>query len=196
MVIEEPGVQVFGQMELVSLIQKGGFHYSHCMSIGNPRRWFHSRAVDQEVPALFDEEFKDLLRLEFYDVDKRSNLPKWRIPKRIPRRSDVRNSISFFRRTKDVATGYTLHCWQGISRSVAFALGYLYLITKSEKSAGRLLREIRPQAGPHRLIVLFFDQELGCNLSEQAKLIRAERTTQIIRDIDGVEAELEEMPDP
>jgi predicted protein tyrosine phosphatase len=192
--IEEPGVQVFGQMELVSHLGGGGFHYSHCVSIGNPKRWFHPRAIDQIVPALFYSRFQGLLRLEFYDVERKSNLPKWKMPKRVPTRSDVKSAISFFWKTRGVATGYTLHCWQGISRSTAFALGYLFLITKSEEEAGALLQRIRPEASPHPLIVLYFDQELGCNLSEQARQIRSFRMREMSHGLEGTEAELEELP--
>jgi predicted protein tyrosine phosphatase len=78
----------------------------------------------------------------------------------------VRRVIRFFHATKAAAGGYTVHCWQGASRSPAVALGLLYLITGSEKTSVMILQNIRPDAHPNPWIVRLFDEELGSNLSE------------------------------
>ncbi|MBA7715417.1 hypothetical protein ES703_124461 [subsurface metagenome] len=116
-------------------------------------------------------------------------------PKRIPNRSDVRRAIKFYRRTRQRTSGYTLHCWRGISRSTAFALGFLYLMTGSENEAKERLQEIRPDAIPLQLIVVYFDLELGCNLSKVNDAIRKERIEAWKRELDLAEDMLlEELP--
>ena len=160
------GVEVFAQLELEEHIDDA--HYSHLVSIGNPISLFTINRPDTKIPKIFKKRFKKILRLSFYDVEKKSHLNRRQFPKRVPKRSDVRKAIRFFNATKEDTIGYTLHCWQGISRSTAFALGYLYLITGSEESAIMTLRDIRPEAHPHSGIVKMFDEELGCNLSAVA----------------------------
>ena len=170
-----PLVQVFGQIELVEHLQAGGRHHTHCISIGNPRSIFSRRSRDNAVPPIIKKNFDKVLRLNFYDVEEKRHL-RWRqFPKRIPRRSDVKRLIRFFRATKDHASGYTIHCWQGVSRSTAVALAFLYMMTGSEEQAKSRLQAIRPEAGPHQRLVLWFDQELGTHLSEVAAEMRQER---------------------
>jgi predicted protein tyrosine phosphatase len=190
--IEPPGVQIFGQRELVDHLAAGGRHYSHCISIGNPGRGF-GRPDTTEPPEL-RRHFRRILRLAFYDVENRSQLGTMR-PRRVPRRSDVRRVIRFFRRTREQATGYTLHCWGGVSRSPAMALGVLYLLTGSEDEAGQLLRRLRPDAAPHRMIVEYFDELLGCRLAAVSDAIRAEHIQRMRRQLDlSADALLEELP--
>ena len=170
-----PLVQVFGQIELVERLQAGGRHHTHCISIGNPRSIFSRRGPDNTVPRTIKKGFDKVLRLNFYDVEEKRHL-RWRqFPKRIPRRSDVKRLIRFFRATKDHASGYTIHCWQGVSRSTAVALAFLYMMTGSEEEAKSQLQAIRPEAGPHQRLVLWFDQELGTHLNEVAAAMRQER---------------------
>ncbi len=191
-VIEPPGVQVFGQRELVEHLESGGRHYSHCISIGNPGRGFGR--PDTVMPRMFRRHFRRILRLAFYDAEKVSHLDTMR-SRRIPRTSDIRRVIRFFRRTRRRATGYTLHCWGGVSRSPAVALGILYLITGSKTTSGDILRRIRPDAAPHQGIVRSFDELLGSNLRALSDGIRAERIARMQRELDLTgDALLEELP--
>lgn len=170
-----PPVQVMGQNELIEHLKSGGKHHSHCISIGNPRGFFTRTGPDKSVPEVFRTYFKKILRLSFYDVEEKRNLTWRQLPRRIPKRSDVKRLIRFFQKTQPYASGYTIHCWQGVSRSTAAALAYLYMITKSEDEAKRILMEHRPEAGPHQKLVKWFDEELGCNLTRVADEIRKER---------------------
>jgi predicted protein tyrosine phosphatase len=190
--IRPPGVQVFGQRELLDHLAAGGWHYSHCVSIGNPGRGF-GRPDTVEPPEL-RRRFRRVLRLAFYDVEEMRHLGTMR-PRRIPRRSDVRRVIRFFRRTRAEADGYTLHCWGGVSRSPAMALGILYLITGSEQEAGAILNRIRPDAGPHQGILRHFDDLLGSRLAVVGAKIRAEHVERMRRELDlTADALLEELP--
>lgn len=190
--IRPPGVQIFGQLELLDRLETGGGHYSHCISIGNPGRGF-GRPDTVEPPGL-RRHFRRVLRLAFYDVETTDQLGAMR-PRRVPRRSDVRRVIRFFRRTRGAADGYTLHCWGGVSRSTAVGLGLLYLITGSEQEAGGILRRIRPEAGPHRAIVRYFDELLGCRLTPVSDALRAEKLEKMRRELDlTADALLEELP--
>jgi predicted protein tyrosine phosphatase len=190
--IRPPGVQIFGQLELLEHLARGDGHHSHCISIGNPGRGFGR--PDTVEPRELRRHFRRVLRLAFYDVESVGQLGAMR-PRRVPRRSDVRRVIRFFRRTRGEADGYTLHCWGGVSRSTAVGLGLLYLITGSEREAGDALRRIRPEAGPHRAIVRYFDELLGCRLSPVSDAIRAEKIQKMRRELDLTEdALLEELP--
>jgi len=185
-------VQVFGQRELVEHLEAGGDHYSHCISIGNPGRGFGR--PDTVMPPVFRRHFRRILRLAFYDVEEMRHLGTMR-PRRIPRRSDVRRVIRFFRCTRREADGYTLHCWGGISRSTAIALGILYLLTGSEQEAAETLLRVRPEAGPHRKIVRYFDELLGCDLTAVNDGIQLRRIERMRRELDLTEdALLEELP--
>lgn len=191
--IEPPGVQVFGQQELVEHLASGGRHYSHCISIGNPGR--RVDRPDTVEPPELRRHFHRVLRLAFYDVENVKQLGTMR-PRRVPRRSDVRRVIRFVRRTRGKATGYTIHCWRGSSRSPAVALGILYLITGSEKEAGETLRRIRPDSAPHQGIVRYFDAELGCDLTPVSDGIRRAWIEKMRRELDLTEdALLEELPE-
>ena len=169
------GVEVFGQLELVERLKAHKPHYDHLISIGNPKRLFGAPQPDEAMPSLFKEHFRRILRLEFYDVEEKRHLRPWQLPRKIPSLSDVRKVIKFYRDTRNEASGYTIHCWQGISRSTAFALGILYLITGSEAQARETLKRIRPEAGPHQRIVKWFDQELGSHLQVENDRLRRER---------------------
>jgi predicted protein tyrosine phosphatase len=156
-------VEVLSQLDLEGSLDKP--HYSCLVSIGNPISLFTINRPDTHMPRAFKKHFKKILRLSFYDVEKKDHLHPRQFPKIVPTRAHVKRAIHFFNETKDHTNGYTLHCWQGISRSTAFALGFLYMITGSEKTAMMILKNIRPEARPHQGIVKMFDEELGCNLS-------------------------------
>lgn len=116
------GIEVLGQIELETHIDEP--HYSHLVSIGNPISLFTINRPDTSMPRLFRKRFKRILRLSFYDVETKSHLSRRQFPKKVPRKSDVRRAIQFFKATSDTANGYTLHCWQGVSRSAASPLGF------------------------------------------------------------------------
>lgn len=63
-----------------------------------------------------------------------------------------------------------IHCFQGVSRSTAMALGLLSARLGPQEAADRL-RRIRPEATPNRLIVALWDRHLQLNgrLSEEAE---------------------------
>ena len=189
-------IQVFGQRELVEYIQSGGEVASHLVSIGNPGRGVRAEAEDATMPTLFRSAFREFLRLEFYDVEYRRHLGPMR-PRRIPLRRDIRRVIRFFRRTAGAATGYTIHCWRGISRSTAIALGYLYLIHGDEQLAVDNLKQIRPEAGPHPRMVRYFDQILGSDLSSKNDQLREIRFRELkewfFNEIEDGDALLEEL---
>lgn len=187
-------VQIFAEEDLVKHIESGQQHYTHLISIGNPQRFLGGANPGQTMPPIFRRSFKEILRLEFFDVEMREHLGPMR-PKRVAMLKDVRRAIHFWRRTRYYASGYTFHCWRGISRSPALALGYLYLISGSECEAGKLLRELRPQAMPLRILVRYFDEILGSNLSVVNDRIRAERIAEIKRELlADVDDLLEELP--
>jgi hypothetical protein len=74
-------------------------------------------------------------------------------------------------------------------------LGLLYLVTGSERDAGDILRRIRPGAVPHRAIVRYFDELLGCRLTPVSDAIRAEKLEKMRRELDlSGDALLEELP--
>ena len=170
-------VEVLAQGELLSHIDEP--HYNCLVSIGNPISLLSSNRGDTWMPEVFKKRFKKILRLSFYDVEEKAHLGKRQFPKIVPARRHVRRAISFFNKTSDSTNGYTMHCWAGVSRSTAFALGYLYMITGSEEEAMMILRNVRPQARPHQGIVKMFDDELGCNLTLVNDYLRREQVEKL-----------------
>lgn len=162
--MENLGVEVLGQLELENRIDEP--HYSHLVSVGNPVSLFTVNRPDTRMPRVFRGRFRGVLRLSFYDVERKGHLGRRQFPRTIPARRHVRRLIRFFNATRATASGYTVHCWQGMSRSPAVALGLLYLITGCEDTAAMILRNICPNAHPNPRIVSLFDRELASNLSE------------------------------
>lgn len=157
-------IQIFSEKELIDHLMAGGEHFSHCISIRNP---------EQTMPAIFKTAFRSILELKFYDVATADQLGPAQTIKRVPERIDVKGVIEFFKRTRAQASGYVIHCWQGISRSPAVALGVLYLITGSEEAAAKALNRLRPDSRPHQTLVRFFDEELGSHLTRvNAEILR------------------------
>ena len=150
------GVQVFGEHELLDRILKEEKVYSHCISIRSP---------DQEMPEILPPAFTEVLELKFYDVESEDQLPTQQ-DKRAPRLTDAERVVEFVRRTKDTASGYTIHCWHGHSRSTAVALGVLYMLLGSEEEAANYLVRVRPAPlpSPNRALLAHFDQVLGSKL--------------------------------
>lgn len=188
-------VEVLGQLELVESLQTGHLHFSHLISIGNPKQILRRSRPDEMMPRQFGSHFTRILRLEFFDVEDRRHLRRWQFPKTIPNRAHVRKVIRFYEQTRERANGYTIQCWQGISRSTGIALGLLYMICGSEVGARAALRKIRPEAIPNHRIVAFFDKELGCDLSAANEEIRKERIDTWKKELDLIEeSALEELP--
>lgn len=159
-------VQIFGEEELIQHLKNGGSIYSHLISIGNPKKLIGKQNHGQFIPDIFKSKFKKILRLDFFDVDKKEHLRPKQFPKKIPESIDIKKIINFYNTTKNEATGYTIHCWRGVSRSTAVGLCILYMITKLEDKARQLLQQIRPQAMPLKRIVELFDLEYGSNLTD------------------------------
>ena len=143
------GVQVFGEHELLDRILKGERHYSHCISIRSP---------DQQMHDLIPANFEEVLELKYYDVEREDQLPDYFADMRAPRLEDARSVIDFVHRTRNRATGYTIHCWHGHSRSTAVAMGVLFMRD--------YLVRVRPEPkpSPNRAILGHFDQLLGSKL--------------------------------
>ena len=169
------GIQVFGEHELRDRIKAGKGHFSHCISIRNP-----GETLAPEIEAAFCE----VLELEFFDEERAEDLPKHAAERRIPGPGDVDRIIDFVRRAAGdpKLTGFTVHCWRGISRSTAVALGLIYSILKDEERATKALMKIRPQSMPHTGIVRMFDKVLGSNLKPyRAKIHRYRLERMFIR---------------
>ena len=181
-------IQVFGQDELEERIKNGNKVYSHLISIGNPGI---KPQPDILIPKIFKSAFTSILRFRFYDATKKEQLgPKQRI-KRIPNKKDVKKLIKYYQKTKNKATGYTIHCWRGISRSTAMAYILLYLIYKDEKIASDELISIRRNAMPNRLIISIFDELYDTNLSEFNKTIFKSRIERMRQELSNTVEELE-----
>jgi len=69
-------------------------------------------------------------------------------------------------------SGYTIHCWRGISTSTAVALGLLYILCEDERLAATELGRIRRHVMPLSRIVGYFDSLLGSDLASQAEYLR------------------------
>ena len=177
-----PDVQVFGEEELVSRLEAGGRVLSHCISIRNP---------NQQMPKVIRDSFEQVLELRFRDVEDATHL----LPQQaneIVTLEHIRQVITFFNATKDRATGYTVHCWHGQSRSTAVALGLLYMITGSEEEAGQILARVRrdPLPVPLQRIVRYFDELLGCSLTPIAFELRNKWFDKEKRELKAMEASI------
>ena len=166
---------------------------SHCISIRNYHRFMPP--LDGAVSSAF----KEILHLEFHDVESRDWLPpnSERIP--IPEKDDIVHTMRFFNSVvKDPGlTGFTIHCWRGISRSSAIAAGIIYMVLNDEARTVNYLRSIRPKALPLPRIIRFWDEVLGSDLSRHTDAIRAgtfkEMKRQFLEDICDDDL-LEELP--
>jgi predicted protein tyrosine phosphatase len=187
-------IRVFGELELLELVKEGENLPDHLISIGNPHLPWRPWMPGEYLQPLFRKSFKRILRLAFFDVERKDLLGKMR-PRRIPEARDVMRVIRFWEGTRGGASGYVLHCWGGVSRSAGMALGLLYLECGSEEEAARRLRSIRPEAGPHRGILRHFDRELGSHLWEAGEAMVAERMAALKRELDEELSEFyEELP--
>jgi len=182
-------VQVFGEQELLDYLDKGGRVYSHCISIRNP---------DQAMPNRLPSVFKQIMELKFYDVSDESQLPH-SLPRRAPGKKDARRVIRFFKDTKKEATGYTIHCWHGHSRSTAAALAILYMLLGTERAAVEHLVRIRPDPKPSPNLgwLAQFDRLLGSDLVSEGKRLQAIFIEELRKDLIALFpplGEIEELP--
>lgn len=184
-------IRVFGELELLDLVERGVQLPDHLISIGNPRPPWRRAMPGEFLQPAFKDRFKRILRLQFFDAERKDHLGELR-PRRIPTRRDVRRVIRFWDGSKDEASGYVVHCWGGLSRSAGVALGLLYLDSGSEVEAARRLRAIRPEAGPHRLILRLFDAELGSRLFEAGSAFAAARLAELKQRLE--DESCEELP--
>lgn len=158
-------IGIYGENELIEILKDGKTPHTHCISIGNP---------GQDIPLEISKSYVSVLRLEFYDVDSVEDLMPEQA-KRIPEQADTARVIDFYKSTNKSATGYDIHCWQGVSRSTAVGLGLLKLMGYEEDASESILLSIRPKAAPHKRIVRYFDRELGSRLSVVAESIHRKK---------------------
>lgn len=167
-------IQIFGEKELEKRIENGLHIHSHCISIRNSK----SSGVSIEknfISKKIKDSFIDILELYFHDLEKKENLPEG-VKGRLPSYRDIKRVYKFYNKAikHPHFTGFTVHCWSGISRSSAVALGLAYLMISDEEAAARLIMNIRPEAVPLPRVVSFWDRLLKTNLIGQAHIIREE----------------------
>ncbi len=153
-----PYIQIFGETQLDELLANQEEYFDHCISIGSP---------GEKMLNSIKDNFVSYLRLEFHDIDEKKYLNDI-----LPSLSDVEKIINYFNETKDVATGYVIHCHAGVSRSAAVGIALLYMITKSEEKSLQIFYEIKKLALPNKKLIELFDKKLGSNLTIICDLIR------------------------
>lgn len=151
-------INIFGEDELVNRIINNGVTYKNIVSIGDP---------GSTVPELVRKEAESILELRFLDLDE--PLPNHDSTTEImPELEDVKKVINFYN-AANIKDGFTVHCWQGLSRSAAVAMCILYLYYGKEKVVFKELSSIRPYAKPNTRILKLFDGIYGTNLEIKAK---------------------------
>ena len=160
-------IQVLGENELLHKITKGQTIGSHCISIRNP---------DMEMPDSIPSAFKKIIELKFLDVLEGQQAPQ---------EEDAQRIVRFVTETQKEATGYTIHCWGGHSRSTAAALAVVYMFLGDEEKSARHLLKIRrdPKPSPNLTFLGHFDRLLGSNLVAVGKLLQAEFVEQLSREL-------------
>ncbi len=182
-------IRVFGQSELEEFLENDGTPHSHLISIVNPGR--HSGYPQHIMPDLFRRKYTDILELRFWDAQNREEVGKLR-PKTIPQMRHARRVLRFIRQNPN-ASGFDIHCWQGISRSTAVALGILYSLYRDEERASDLLVATRRQAMPNKRLVQYFDRIFGSDLADYRKTIYKSRMKRLRNDLkfnDAISPEL------
>ena len=107
------------------------------------------------------------LKLGFDDIVKVSpenhifRLNTEEIPQLPPNQSHI-NSIELFTNEWDVNDDIVIHCWCGVSRSMATAT---YLMCKKNleniENNIKYIRSIAPHANPNKLLIKLFEESLG-----------------------------------
>jgi len=184
-----PGVEVFGEYELLDRLERGVGHFRACISIGNPRSFLRAARPGERLHPLVRSSFDRVLRLSFYDLEEPARIEGLAMD-RLPALRDARRVVRFFERTRGWTDGWTIHCWAGVSRSAAVALGLLYLIHGDEARAAAELRRLRPIALPNRGLLRHFDALLGSRLAEASDGIRSARLAELKLELDDSLEEL------
>lgn len=186
-----PGVEVFGENELVARLMAGEAHYRACISIGNPRPFPFRSGPGEALPPIVRKSFDRILRLSFYDLEEVIQVEGLGRLARIPSLRDARRVMRFYDETRPWTDGWTIHCWAGISRSTAVALAILYRLTGDEGEAARRLSRIRPEAMPNLRLVEAFDALLGSRLGGVVGTIYRSRIDGLREELDGGLEEVE-----
>lgn len=152
-----PSVLVFGQRELESKVARGEVPAPYLVSIVEPRRPFRRAREDERTPSIFRRAFREVLTLHFSDVPEGTAPEFGSWP---PSRADARRIVRFAR-ARAGEGGFAVHCWAGICRSAAAAMGILHVLGRSEEEALRDLLSVRPYARPHPGLLAHFDALLG-----------------------------------
>ncbi len=107
------------------------------------------------------------LKLGFDDIEKISSenkifrLNKDEIPQTLPDENHVQSIIDFTKNIEDNET-IVIHCWCGVSRSMATAT---YLLCRNNTSTIdrniRYIRNIAPHANPNKLMIKLFENKLN-----------------------------------
>ena len=141
------------------------FHLAVCaqgdlprMARMDPNFWNLISIREPERPPIQAHGFKQILKVICYDMVGREGLEKHELVG-IPRKEHIH---SIFRFADSIAGEPILvHCWAGVSRSTAVALGLIvrgmhcdgYGIDEIQKEAPEILLSMRPQAAPNPLIL-------------------------------------------
>jgi len=149
-------IQIFSKENLNHRIKNGYKHFNSIISIGSP--------YVQGIQDL-DDYFENVLRLQFHDINYKSEMPRKDHPKLV-RLKDIKKIIRFYEKTKNNTDGYTVHCHAGVHRSTAAGLILLYLIHNSEKKAIEELLAIHPLPLPNKRMIFLFDKYMKSNLTE------------------------------
>jgi len=145
------GLSICGVDELPVRIKR--FKPTHLISVSDP--------VD--TPLHFPSAI-EVLRLAFWDVHSLSGLVSQMVSHEerhhypVP---DHAESILAFGRNIPASGRLLIHCWAGVSRSTAAAM--LVICQQHpghEQSAFKLVKALRPQADPNRLLVKYGDRLL------------------------------------
>ena len=147
------GLQIFSRDKLAQIIALGDKHYNCCISIGDK---------EDRLEEICDK-FDHVLRLKFDDI-----IEKNEFQKRLPKKSHIRKVVRFYNKTKDLADGYTIHCYAGVHRSVAVGLILLYLMTGSESEAKEKLLKIKGLPLPNKRMIDIFDHMFKTNLKKES----------------------------
>jgi len=145
------GLSICGVDELPVRIKR--FKPTHLISVSDP--------VDE--PLRFPSAV-EVLRLAFWDIQSFSGLVRHMVSSEERHHypsADHAESILAFGRNIPASAKLLIHCWAGVSRSTAAAM--LVICQRHpghEQSAFRLVKALRPQADPNRLLVKHGDRLL------------------------------------
>lgn len=169
---------------------------SHRISIRNST--FETGRKPFPLPVEIQFGLKDILHLEFYDLEKEEHIPLGHNG-RLPEMEYIYKVIRFVKRSvKDPEfTGFTIHCWRGFNRSAAIATGIIYWILKDEKKTLQYLKKICPEVAPLPRIIKIWDRVFHSNLTKYNEILRVERFEEMKKwffdEIENGDALLEEL---